>query len=296
MGASATFGLHQDVPACLGTSDNALITVGACNADGERTPETTRDLGRGGFIVTSAQGDGQVPCANTADSGSHLVTGTSFAAPQIAGLAAYFMSLPQADLPAVGRQFMGPDLHIRGQVSKAVRDYIYGISYKRFPARPNAVTVAYNGAEDGLCSVVPGTSLKRKRRGIQAQGDEYGLSPLVVSGVIDPAVTYPLPVCSLSPSSSTSSLASPSSASTTSSASVSSVSSASSTFSPPQTPTSATDPAGAGAGTALPVTGTFIPTPVPPRGHLPTATPSTSSAKGDDELPCFKCSDGDVIG
>ncbi|KAH7317914.1 hypothetical protein BKA65DRAFT_483381 [Rhexocercosporidium sp. MPI-PUGE-AT-0058] len=166
-----TFGLHEDVPACLGTLDNALITVGACNAEGDRTPKTTRDLGKG----------------------------TSFATPQIAGLTAYFMSLDRSELSVNSEgqysqgQFIGPDLYIKGQVSMDVRNYVHNkMSYKRIPDHPDAVNVAYNGAEDKLCSLVPGTSLKRKRGGIQGRADEFGLSPVVVSGVLDHTATYPL--------------------------------------------------------------------------------------------------------
>ncbi|KAH9214238.1 hypothetical protein DL95DRAFT_504112 [Leptodontidium sp. 2 PMI_412] len=165
-GTDSSFGLHEDVPACLGILDNALITVGACNAEGDRTPDTTRDLRRGGQILASAQGDGGFSSASADGSGTRLGTGTSFATPQIAGLAAYFMSLDRNELSVNSKgqfsqgQFIGPDLHIKVQVSKDVRNYIHNkMSYKRYPDHPNAVNVAYNGAEDKLCNLVPGTSL-----------------------------------------------------------------------------------------------------------------------------------------
>lgn len=123
MGATADFGLHQDIPACLGTIDNALITVGACNADGDRLPLTTNDLGKGGQILTSAQADGVVECASADGSGTRDGRGTSFAAPQVAGIAAYFLSLERHELPVgaesyySGGQFIGPDLHVKSVVS-----------------------------------------------------------------------------------------------------------------------------------------------------------------------------------
>lgn len=215
-GEDTFFDLSKDIPACLGKPTNPLITVGACDIAGNRTPLTSRDRGLGGSITTSAQGDNEVRCVAPGSSESQTQPGTSMAAPQIASLAAYFMSLPLAELPEAinadtqtagtqnalgtflgpsltGGKFIGPDLHVKGKFSQAVKDYIGRMAYKRDPTHPDAVNVGYNGVEEGLCNVVwPNTSFKRKRGGIQARADEYGLSPVVVFGVLDPTASYPL--------------------------------------------------------------------------------------------------------
>ncbi|KAH6715723.1 peptidase S8/S53 domain-containing protein [Leptodontidium sp. MPI-SDFR-AT-0119] len=322
-GEDPFFDLSKDIPACLGKPTNPLITVGACDIAGNRTPLTSRDRGLGGSITTSAQGDNEVRCVAPGSSGSQTQPGTSMAAPQIAGLAAYFMSLPRAELPEAinadtqtagtqnalgtflgpsltGGKFIGPDLHVKGKVSQAVKDYIGRMAYKRDLTHPDAVNVGYNGVEEGLCNVVwPNTSFKRKRGGIHARADEYGLSPVVVSGVLDPTASYQLVtsmssvlsgfvcylivICYLDPTV-------PSTASTPEPFTV--PASTISTLGKP-TPSSST-PASLNPD-AVPAVS--IPTPVPPRVVLPTALPSPTSTE-DEGKPCYAhCYDnGDIIG
>lgn len=310
-GEFPNFDLSKDIPACLGRTDNPLITVGASNLAGLRWPQTNRDIGLGGSITTSAQGD-EVRCVHDGPVGSQKLPGTSMAAPQIAGLAAYFMSLSpeelpegadaRASVPGTGGPlpgpmvsngfFMVPDLHVKGMVSQTVKDYIARMSYKRNPTNVEAVSVAYNGAEDGLCPHVGNNAFKRKRKreGVVLNKREEGdLVPVVVDGVLNLEAGYPmtcpLPSSSSSvASSSTSSLASTSSSATrASSTAPSSASSLSSTSSPAQAPTTtkAADSAEAMEGAAP-----------------SSATPSTTTSRKADEyeLPCYKCSDGDVMG
>ncbi|KAL8785612.1 MAG: hypothetical protein Q9213_003266 [Squamulea squamosa] len=62
------------------------------------------------------------------------ISGTSFAAPQIAGLAACLLKVPEAVWPA-------------GHVSKSVKDYI--VAKKRTaPRSPDGIGIAYNGIDD----------------------------------------------------------------------------------------------------------------------------------------------------
>ncbi|KAL2065238.1 hypothetical protein VTL71DRAFT_2907 [Oculimacula yallundae] len=334
------FDLSRDIPACLGTPTNPLITVGATNSQGNRLPLTNKDTGLGGSITTSAQGDNEVRCVAPGASGSQTQKGTSVAAPQIAGLAAYFLSLPQEELPEAinadtaaahmpgipvflgpsltGGKFIGPDLHIKGQVSQAVKDYLVRMSYKRNPAHPDAVAVAYNGVEEGLCkAVLPNASFKRKRGGIVPRAGEGDLVPVVVSGVMASTASYPLPACALPTSSSSTRSSSSSSASSVSS--ISSVSLTPSLSSIPSTlettstiasttppivapPTTTSEPAPTIASSppaALQATVTSaeaVPTPPPPP-HTTTVLPSPTPKKWT-EKPCkIKCNDnGDIIG
>lgn len=196
-GDDPNFDLSQDVPACLGTSTNALITVGACDMDGFDFYLTTKDRGKGGSITTSALGVG-VQCASGISSDIVSSQGTSLAAPQIAGLAAYFMSLPRNSLPAlpVGdvRFIPGPDLHVKGSVAQAVKDYIALMKYKRNENDARSVDVSYNGAQEGLCEVVLASKITKRRRLAKGKRslavDDYGLSPLVVSGALVPTPSY----------------------------------------------------------------------------------------------------------
>jgi len=67
---------------------------------------------------------------------------------------------------------------------------------------PNVVLVAYNGAGEGLCEIVLNTSIKKRHLQNKVRDvDEYGLSPVVVSGTLVPPALYPLvnnlflPIC-----------------------------------------------------------------------------------------------------
>ncbi|RDL38904.1 uncharacterized protein BP5553_03244 [Venustampulla echinocandica] len=182
-GNSDDYDLSQDIPACLGTTANALITVGASDINGQQWHQTTRDAGLGGSISIWAQGD-DIQCAALGDQGFQRNKGTSFAAPQIAGLAAYFMSLSQQELPWTPQKehqppyLDAPNLHTKGKVSKAVKDYLVALSYPRIPG---GVNVGYNGAEYNTCDVVPGTSVVKRQQGEDSllNLDEFGFEPIL---------------------------------------------------------------------------------------------------------------------
>jgi hypothetical protein len=134
--------LGQTVPQSLGKANNPLITVGGINYDGSLWPETTPEgIGsNSGSITVSLAAD--VQCAsNTDPNGSQQAIGTSFAAPQVAGLAAYFMSLP-----SLQSQFQSGGIR---RVAQNVKDYIVQAAYNR-PSASNPLS-AYNLAEDAIC-------------------------------------------------------------------------------------------------------------------------------------------------
>ncbi|KAG4443888.1 hypothetical protein IFR05_000654 [Cadophora sp. M221] len=314
-GERVNFDLSKDVPGCLGARDNPLITVGASTLEGNRWIGATRETGSGGSITTSAQGDDQVRCVDAGVGGSQLRRGTSLVAHQVAGLVVYFMSLSQSELPdalntdaaTTGRFaaagvsdgfFIGPDLHIKGTVSQAVKDYIGRMTFKRNPASPDAVSIAYNGAEEGLCQMVPNNSFKRKRGGIIPRAGEGDLVPVVVSGVLDPTASYPLPACPLS---------SPASSATSSSSFTSTSPSAASTALPQTTvtPPSSTDlasPSVPETTTLQHVTPTSIsttsltsipvaaPAVTPPQPALPALNPTATSSTTSKQ-----CKPGPVV-
>jgi subtilisin family serine protease len=185
------FDLSQDIPACLGRSDNPLITVGSVDIYGNEAPHSTKDKGRGGSITTYAQGVA-VRCANNSNEGFQSGDGTSLAAPQVAGLAAYFLSLPAAELPVslnLGDGRMLPiDLHERGKVSQNVKNYIASMSYAR-SKEPKAPKVAYNGAQE-TCEIAARKKAKRNIAKIQREEENYGLTPYIISGTLAPGATF----------------------------------------------------------------------------------------------------------
>jgi subtilisin family serine protease len=96
-GNDAPTGLHNNTPQVLGTADNGLITVGGVEMDGSLFTLTNPDLGLGGSISIYAPAR-DVLCASTdSDSAFKSVSGTSVAAPAVAGMAAYFFSLQELD-------------------------------------------------------------------------------------------------------------------------------------------------------------------------------------------------------
>lgn len=95
-----------------------IIVVGSTDEDGIQLPESTR----GPKVIVSAPG--RVLCADNKPGPYYQVaSGTSFAAPAVAGLAAYYLSLPDT----------GPKLRNRPTelISRAVMDYIVETAYVR---------------------------------------------------------------------------------------------------------------------------------------------------------------------
>jgi hypothetical protein len=86
--------LDEHTPQNLGTAQNGLITVGGVENHGVLAPRTTFNGGRGGSITVYAVSENVVGASRTGKSGTAVDSGTSLAAPAVAGLAAYFASLP----------------------------------------------------------------------------------------------------------------------------------------------------------------------------------------------------------
>ncbi|KAK4543623.1 hypothetical protein LTR36_005268 [Oleoguttula mirabilis] len=147
--------LDENTPQSLGTPSNGLITVGGVDRNGVLSPMTTLDAGKGGSITTYALSEAVFIADFKSNTGGKFEPGTSFAAPAVAGLAAYFASLPslQEEWPA-------------NSVSTAMKTYITRYHYQRSltPIPPNlplaydpvpaadSIKVAYNRAPEGLCS------------------------------------------------------------------------------------------------------------------------------------------------
>ena len=181
--------LDESTPQKLGTASNGLITVGGVDKDGVLHDITTLDAHSGGSISVYAMSKDVVGADYKTNSGSITEDGTSFAAPAVAGLAAYFASLPN-----LGNQWT------QGSVATAMKAYIVKYAYVRpadpianlppayspLPA-PDSIVVAYNRAPDGLCSAhLPNdeNSPAKQRSALAERQDSSGDVPVVVSGTI----------------------------------------------------------------------------------------------------------------
>jgi subtilisin family serine protease len=96
-GNDAPTGLDRITPQNLGTTANGLITVGGVEKNGALFPDTNPDLGSGGSISIYAAARDVLVAGIDSDSAMAEVTGTSLAAPAVAGMAAYFFSLQELD-------------------------------------------------------------------------------------------------------------------------------------------------------------------------------------------------------
>ena len=79
--------LSSTVPQVLGTAGNGLITVGGVNDKGELDDITTFDEGTGGSMTVYALSVGVIGADYQTNDGSVMASGTSAAAPAVAGLA-----------------------------------------------------------------------------------------------------------------------------------------------------------------------------------------------------------------
>ena len=155
-GGNDGISLDQMTPQNLGRPYNPLITVGGVDGQGQLSlsPMSSFDVGQGGSISVYAMSE-KVRCASC-NGGDTMMKGSSMAAPAVAGLAAYFASLPS----------LAGELR-RGNVAQDMKDYIVRhshelntlpIPYARYSAlflehsyRIEKVNVAYNRAPEGLC-------------------------------------------------------------------------------------------------------------------------------------------------
>ena len=96
-GNDAPTSLAMVTPQNLGTTDNALITVAGVERDGSLFTNSNPDLGTGGSITVYAAARLVLVASTESDTSTTMLNGTSLAAPAVAGMAAYFFSLPGLD-------------------------------------------------------------------------------------------------------------------------------------------------------------------------------------------------------
>jgi hypothetical protein len=147
--------LDKLTPQKHGSPFNALITVGGVNNSGVLWTGTSFDGGEGGSINVYVVSKDVYGASFTSNNKVRVTTGTSMASPAVAGLAAYFASLPS--LASEWKE---------GSVAKKMKDYIIRHAYERaespipkplpnkYPKNfaPGPIKVAYNRAPDGLRS------------------------------------------------------------------------------------------------------------------------------------------------
>ena len=90
-------GLNEITPQNIGTTENGLITVGGVEKNGALFADTNPDLDSGGSISIYAAARDVLCASIDSDSATKSVSGTSVAAPAVAGMAAYFFSLQELD-------------------------------------------------------------------------------------------------------------------------------------------------------------------------------------------------------
>ncbi|KAL8837209.1 MAG: hypothetical protein Q9176_005840 [Flavoplaca citrina] len=139
--------------------NNPIILVGSVNADGvpdgynkdigPASDARGRDLQLVGENTIYALGDDVDVIVSGAEQGSEKVDGTSFAAPQIAGLAAYFLTLPGS-------------VWSPGHVAQSIKDHIVA-KKRKAPGSPDGFNVAYNAREE-ILRCPPGSSGSKKSR------------------------------------------------------------------------------------------------------------------------------------
>ncbi|GAB7326239.1 hypothetical protein MBLNU13_g10227t1 [Cladosporium sp. NU13] len=96
-GNDAPTSLAMVTPQNLGTTDNALITVAGVEHNGSLFTNSNPDLGTGGSITVYAAARLVLVASTDSDTSTTMLNGTSLAAPAVAGMAAYFFSLPELD-------------------------------------------------------------------------------------------------------------------------------------------------------------------------------------------------------
>jgi subtilisin family serine protease len=96
-GNDAPTSLAMVTPQNQGTTDNALITVAGVERDGSLFTDSNPDLGTGGSITIYAAARLVLVASTDSDTSTTTLSGTSLAAPAVAGMAAYFFSLPELD-------------------------------------------------------------------------------------------------------------------------------------------------------------------------------------------------------
>jgi hypothetical protein len=138
----------------LGSTSNSLITVGGVREEGKLWPDTTpQEPGEAGSISIYAAAREVLLADFRSDDGTHRESGTSFAAPAIAGLTAVFFSTPNLD-----------NIWTPGSVGLAVKEFFsFTANLQRnnnpippevdyTPPDPASVVVGWNGQPNGYAS------------------------------------------------------------------------------------------------------------------------------------------------
>ncbi|KAJ0116607.1 hypothetical protein J7T55_009757 [Diaporthe amygdali] len=161
-----------------------LITVGAVDDKGE-----IASWSQGGSLLTTAAGGVGIVCAtNEAPDAYRIQQGTSFAAPLVAGMVAYWLGHPDYTeaFPA-------------SQVAQAAKDSVTSLHWARVEGGYN---VAYNGAHecvDDSASESEGSTTPTRRRVMLEARQAAGNATLGLGGIL--AASCPLPPSSSSSSS-----------------------------------------------------------------------------------------------
>lgn len=150
-GMSSVF-LDQITPQNLGTANNGLITVGGLEKDGSLYKDTTPDRGNGGSLSIYAAARDVKVASHQGDAEFTTGTGTSLAAPAVAGMASYFFSISQLDANWP-----------QGSVAQAMKQF-YALS-ARVQRNDNPVPggLPYDGPSAGsvVCACTSNTHLQR---------------------------------------------------------------------------------------------------------------------------------------
>ena len=188
--------LHKHTPQNHGKPNNALITVGSVDERGVLVLDTSYDrgVGFGGSLTVYAVGKNVRGAGGASNDDVAYFPGTSQASAAVAGLAAYFASLPSlADQWRQGT--------VAGDMKKYIRDHAYQRSPNPIP--PNkaewrkvdaeSIRVAYNRAPDGLCAAyaVQRRSIERSQNiTLARRQDSAAGSPVIdADSVVAPSLS-----------------------------------------------------------------------------------------------------------
>lgn len=166
-------------PQRYATSNNPMIVVGSIDRIGSKSDFTVRpgapsgppgfggDTHLIGSISVYAHAQGIEIASSSSPSGYTTGIGTSYACPQIGGLAAYILGLPALSKPVYLRAL---PMAMKNYIVKNARDDVH-----------DGVGTAYNGVRELPCS--EGTSVTKKRRSKGGLKDEISLDGLEYSAL-----------------------------------------------------------------------------------------------------------------
>ncbi|KAL8858124.1 MAG: hypothetical protein Q9178_005301 [Gyalolechia marmorata] len=152
-------------PQRFATSNNPMIIVGGIDNRGSKSrfnrevgappgsPGLSIDAALVGELTTYANGEGIPVASHETNTNARVMSGTSFAAPQIGGLAAYFLGLPNLIGPS---DFAAIPMAIKKHIRKTARDDVH-----------DGVGTAYNGVRELPCNQWVTTLQQKKRRAVE---------------------------------------------------------------------------------------------------------------------------------